>query len=131
MKQLLGKLTATLAMIFFAQLFASAQTTGSIAGTVIDQNGGVVPNATVTVKGQSGQEFTATTADNGTYNIPAVAAGLYTVTITTTGFKTSITENVKVDVGVPATVDTTLAAGNVAETVVVTGGAAEMLQNLK
>ena len=59
-----------LTILVFSQL-ANAQTTGSISGTVIDLNGAVVPNATITVKGQSGQEFTATTSGNGTYNIPA------------------------------------------------------------
>lgn len=127
MKSILGKLTAILAMILIVNLIASAQTTGAIAGTVLDPNGAVVPNATVTVKGNAGQEFTATTSDNGTYNIPAVAAGFYTVTISAPGFKTVITEGVKVDVGVPATVDAALIVGTEAETVVVTGGA-EVLQ---
>ncbi len=52
MKQFLGKLTVILAMLFIGQFVAEAQTTGSIAGTVIDQNGAVVPNATVTVTGE-------------------------------------------------------------------------------
>src|SRR4028119_1417617 len=90
-----GILLAVL-LLTFSQLAVQAQTTGSIGGAVIDQNGAVVPGATVTAKGQSGQEFTATTSGNGTYNIPAVASGLYTVTVTATGFKTSLTENVKV-----------------------------------
>jgi hypothetical protein len=105
-----------------------AQTTGSIAGTVVDQNGAVVPNATVTVKGESGQEYTVTTADNGTYRISAVANGLYTVTVTTTaGFKTFITSNVKVDVGLPTTVDAALEVGAKEQVVEVTSGG-EVLQ---
>jgi len=36
-------------------------TTGSIAGTVIDAAGAVIPNATVTVRGEGGQEFTTMT----------------------------------------------------------------------
>jgi hypothetical protein len=121
-----GMLMAVL-LFAFSQVAVQAQTTGSIGGAVIDQNGAVVPGAAITAKGQSGQEFSATTSGNGTYNIPAVGSGLYTVTVTATGFKTSVTENVKVDVGVPATVDTALEPGNIAETVVITGGA-EVLQ---
>lgn len=116
-----------LIMLIVSQSAIQAQTTGSIAGTVVDQNGAVVPNATVNVKGESGQEFTVSTGDNGTYRIPAVANGLYTVTITSTGFKTSITTNVKVDVGLPTTVDTALEVGNVGETVEITSGG-EVLQ---
>ncbi len=81
MKKILGKLTVILAMLFIGQFAIEAQTTGSIAGTVVDQNGAVVPNATVTVTGESGQEFTVTTSDNGTYRIPAVANGIYTVVL--------------------------------------------------
>ncbi|MCU1288801.1 MAG: hypothetical protein JWN60_1030, partial [Acidobacteria bacterium] len=36
-----------LTILVFSQL-ANAQTTGSISGTVIDLNGAVVPNATIT-----------------------------------------------------------------------------------
>jgi hypothetical protein len=113
--------------ILFCQFIGQAQTTGSIGGTITDANGAVLPNATVTVKSSSGQEFTATTSDNGTYRIPAVAAGLYTVTITSKGFKKSLVTNVKVDVGVPATVDAALEVGSVEQVVEVTSGA-EVLQ---
>jgi hypothetical protein len=118
---------AVLSIFIFSQQAIQAQTTGSIAGTVVDQTGAVVPNATVTVRGQSGQEFTVNTSDNGTYSIPAVAAGFYTVTVTSANFKTTVVQNVKVNVGVPATVDATLETGGITETVVVTGGA-EVLQ---
>ena len=126
MKKIFGSL-AVLLMICSLQSSSRAQTTGSIAGTVTDPNGAVVPNATVVVRGESGQEFTVTTSDNGTYRIPAVANGLYTVTVTTSGFKKSVTSNVKVDVGTPATVDATLEIGDVAQTVEITSGG-EVLQ---
>ena len=114
-------------MILFHQFSAQAQTTGSIGGTVTDSNGAIVPNATVTVRGQSGQEFTAVTSDNGTFRVPSVAAGLYTVSITSSGFKKSVISNVKVDVGLPTTVDTSLEVGSVEQVVEVTTGG-EVLQ---
>jgi hypothetical protein len=103
------------------------QTAGAIAGTVADSNGAAVPGATVSVRGQSGQEFSAVTSENGAYNIPAVPSGFYTVTITSSGFKTAIFNDVKVDVGLPTTANATLEAGKIEETVVVTGGG-EILQ---
>lgn len=126
MRRILSCLTVLL-LIFSYQSAVQAQTTGSIAGTIIDTNGAVVPNATVTVKGESGQEFTATTSSNGTFNIPAVQNGFYTVTVTATGFKTSVVSNVKVNVGTPVTVDTALEVGAVGETVEITSGG-EVLQ---
>ncbi|MEJ7860344.1 MAG: TonB-dependent receptor [Pyrinomonadaceae bacterium] len=117
-----------LVLIALGQLAIYAQTTGSIAGTVVDQTGAVVPNATVTVKGESGQEFTAVTSENGTYRIPAVASGLYTVTVTsTTGFKTFVVSNVKVDVGTPSTVDAALEVGGQEQIVEIQSGG-EVLQ---
>lgn len=109
------------------QAVSFAQTTGTITGAVVDANGAAVPNATVVVKGAGGQEFTVVTNDNGIYRIPSVASGMYTVTTTAPNFKRSVVEDVKVDVGLPSTVNVTLQAGEVSETVVVTGGG-EVLQ---
>lgn len=121
------KLLFIVLVILSIVVFASAQTTGSIAGTVADANGALVPNATVLVKGEGGQQFTATTSENGTFRIPAVASGLYTVTVTSKGFKKSVFNNVKVDLGLPATVDAVLEVGSVEQVVEVTTGG-EVLQ---
>jgi len=103
------------------------QTTGSIAGAVVDQSGAAVPNATVTVKGQAGQDFTAVTGDQGAYTVPAVASGVYTVTVSAPGFKSFVAREVKVDVGLPSTVNVSLEVGEVSQTVEVVSGA-EVLQ---
>jgi hypothetical protein len=127
MKIYFNRLMMILMFLATSMSVSLAQTTGAIAGTVIDQTGAVVPNATVVVKGQSGQEFTATTSSNGTYQVPAVAAGFYTVTVTAPGFKQSVTSNVKVDVGLPTTVDVGLETGNIQEVVEIQSGG-EVLQ---
>ena len=124
------KLVFGFGLLFIVTLFMTtvqAQVLGSIAGTVRDSAGAYVPGASVTVRGEAGQEFTATTNNDGAYNIPAVAAGFYTANISAPNFKTSIVQNIKVDVGTPATVDVLLEAGQVNETVIVTSGA-EVLQ---
>jgi Carboxypeptidase regulatory-like domain len=118
-------------MLIITQVAIQAQlTTGSISGTVTDSSGAVVPGATVNVKGQSGQNYTATTNGDGVYTIPGVQAGspTYTVTITASNFKTSVTQNVKVDVATPATVNAVLQAGKIEESVVITSGG-EVLQS--
>jgi hypothetical protein len=124
------KLVFSFGLLFITAMFVTtvqAQVLGSIAGTVRDAAGAVVPGATITVRGEAGQEFTATTNDDGVYQIPAVAAGFYTATITAPNFKTLSVQNIKVDVGTPATVDGVLEAGRIEEQVVVTSGA-EVLQ---
>lgn len=119
-------MTAAFLVALF-QVIVLAQTTGSIAGTVSDANGAAVVGATVVVKGAGGQEFTVVTNDTGGFRVPSVGAGVYTVTATAANFKRSVVENVKVDTGLPTTVNVALQAGEVSETVVVTGGG-EVLQ---
>lgn len=128
MKQLVLRLGGVTALLLFVgQVLVFAQTTGSIAGSVADANGAAVPNATVVVTGPGGQEYTVTTNESGGYRIPSVSSGLYVVTTTAPNFKRSVVENVKVDVGLPSTVNVVLETGEISETVVVTGGA-EVLQ---
>jgi hypothetical protein len=122
---------ALAAMLIFAHAAVHAQTTtGSISGTVTDASGAVVPGATVTVKGENGQSYTAISNSEGVYTIPGVQAGTptYTVTVSAANFKTSVIKNVKVDVATPATVNAALEAGRIEEMVVVTSGA-EVLQS--
>ena len=113
--------------LFLSSAVVLAQTTGSISGKVEDVNGALVPNAKIVVRGPGGQEFTAVTSDSGTYRIPAVGNGIYTVTITANGFKSAVVNEVKVDVGTPATVNAKLEIGDVSQVVEVVGGA-EVLQ---
>ncbi|QYO65450.1 TonB-dependent receptor [Leptolyngbya sp. 7M] len=125
MKKLInGLVVFTLSVMFATVAFAQ---TGSIGGTVVDEAGSVVPGATVVVRGPAGQNYTAVTGSSGGYNVPAVATGIYTVSISSSGFKTLVVENVKVDVGTPTRVDGVLQTGGVEETVVVTTGG-EVLQ---
>jgi len=114
-------------MLVLSAAFAFAQTTGSISGTVQDSNGAAVPNATVEIKGESGQNYQVVTNEAGGYRVPSVSTGLYTVTVTAPNFKRSVTSAVKVDVGLPSTVNVSLQIGDVAETVTVTSGG-EVLQ---
>jgi hypothetical protein len=111
--------------LFMCQIAVQAQiTSGSISGTVTDQTGAVVPGATVSVKSETGQEYSAVTNDSGAFTIPGVAAGspTYTVTITAASFKKYVVTKVKVDVATPATVNAQLEAGSVEETVTVASG---------
>jgi hypothetical protein len=103
-------------------------TTSSLTGTVVDQSGGVIPGAEVTVKNDNtGAEYKAVTAENGTFLIPALSAGTYTATVTVPNFKQSVTKNIVLVVGVPSAVRIVLQVGGSTETVTVTAGA-EVIQ---
>ena len=132
MKNYLPKFLVLLAILGACCLpaFGQVSPTGSIAGTVTDSQGAVVPNATVTAKNKNtGKEETTQTNDSGNYKIQSVEApGTYVVTVkATSGFKTANVTDVKVDVGTPATVNVTLEVGSAEETVTIVGGG-EILQ---
>jgi hypothetical protein len=95
----------------------------SLSGAVVDPTDDVIPGANVMIKNMTtGAEFKATTAGNGTFSIPALDPGTYTVTITAPGFKQSVIRDVKVEASVPASVRVSLEVGNASESVVVQGG---------
>jgi outer membrane receptor protein involved in Fe transport len=108
--------------------FAQGSTTGRLVGAVLDENGAAIANAQVSVKGNQAEgQYTATTNKEGNWTLPSIPAGTYTVMIQATGFKSTIVQAVKVDIGLPATVNATLEVGQVGDQVVVTGGG-EVLQ---
>lgn len=113
-------------VIFAFAIVTAAQTTGSIAGIVIDANRAAIPAANVTITSQAGQVFESVTIANGTFRIPALSNGIYTVSVSSARFKTVVVENVKVDIDMPASVVVMLDAGEIHETVTIDG--AEVLQ---
>jgi len=105
------------------------QSLGSLSGTVRDPKGAVVPGATVTVKSMAtNQEFTATTTGEGTFKVPSLSSGLYTATITASGFKQQVVTDIKIDVGKPSDITVDLEVGSANETITVVGSG-ELLQN--
>src|ERR1700689_5119912 len=96
-----------LAFVLLAAVSLSAQTfRGTILGTVTDASGAVVAGAKVTVKNEgTGLERTAQTSADGSYNLPELPIGSYTVTVSGTGFQTFVTKGVTVDVASERRVD--------------------------
>jgi hypothetical protein len=88
----------------------------------------VIPGATVVVKSDAtGTTYQAVTSSSGAYNVPSLPAGVYTVTISLQGFKTAVITDVRVQSGVPTTVNGVLTVGGVSETVTVTGASASLI----
>ena len=106
--------------------YAQSQS-GSINGTVVDSQGGVLPGADIAAKNNgTGGEFRAVTNTEGQFTIPALNAGVYTVTVTMQGFKTAVLPDVTVVAGTPASVSVKLEVGGVNETVTVEGASTIM-----
>src|ERR1700675_559747 len=79
---------------------------GRITGTITDQSGGVIADATVTVKDvQRGVSRTLTTGESGEYNAPNLLPGTYAVRAEAKGFKIVERQNILLEVGKEVRVD--------------------------
>ncbi|HZB45863.1 MAG TPA: carboxypeptidase-like regulatory domain-containing protein, partial [Pyrinomonadaceae bacterium] len=105
-------------------------TTATVNGVVKDAQGAVVTGATVTLTDMAtDRAVTATTNSEGAFVFTDVRSGEYIVTAEAAGFKKTETRGVKVNVGLPATVNLELQAGGVAETVTAMASEAQTLVN--
>jgi len=105
---------------------ASAQdySSGSLVGTVKDSAGAPVAGAAVTVKSlKQGFERQITTDDNGSFRVPLVPTGGYSVAISKAGYQPTSDGNVAVSLGGSSAYTFTLAQEGEVEAVVVTGTA--------
>jgi hypothetical protein len=104
-----------------AQAFAQ-QTTGSITGRVLDQQGAAVPGVTVTAKNtQTGFVRSETSDAEGLYRLNALPVGIYEVNAELQGFTTVSQKDIAVSVGQTLTIDFNIKVASLAETVNVTG----------
>src|SRR5579872_482393 len=112
-------------------VLAQSSSTGVISGTVADSSGAVVVGAKVDLTDTaSGSVRSSTTNDKGFYVFPYVNPGTYTVSVTKTGFRTTVVSGQVVDVGLQLTVNATLEVGSVSSTVEVTYTAGAELQTM-
>ncbi|MBM3779343.1 MAG: TonB-dependent receptor [Acidimicrobiia bacterium] len=115
-----GLFGGLLLALLLAPAAANAQ---SVAGTVKDTSGGVLPGVTVEAASDALIERVKTviTDDRGAFRIVDLRPGTYTVTFTLPGFSTVRREGLELNTGFTATVDAELRVGSLEETVTVTG----------
>src|SRR5712672_4224552 len=118
------------ALLMLAAAPARAQTfRGTILGVVSDATGAAVPGATVTVRNvDTGLLRTTETQADGSYRVPELPIGTYDVTVEKSGFQTSITSSVRVDVAAERHVDSALKPGEVKEQITVSGEALPLIE---
>ena len=106
-----------------------AQTSnGTIAGSVVDPTGAVVPKADVKAVGTQFGAVHETQADSaGTYRLESLQPGIYDVTIAVTGFAKLLVSDVTVSGSVTTTVNGKLQISATQETVEVNAPAAEII----
>ena len=118
------KVFRTAAALLLAAIVAApalAQTlTGTIGGTIKDEQGAVLPGVTVTLTGKQGNR-TAVSDATGGYRFPGLEAGLYGVSAELSGFAKAMQNNIQISPGRELNIDLQMKVGGVSENVTVTG----------
>lgn len=110
-------------IILGLSIVAFAQFKAGIQGTVTDSNGGVVPDAAVTLTNTDTNQTQKTTAsDSGFYRFSGLAPGNYKITVEKDGFKKKVFDKVVVNAEQLQGLDVTLDAGVISEVVTVDAG---------
>jgi Carboxypeptidase regulatory-like domain len=118
----------SLVVVFLSSLFLLAlpssaqQTLGAINGTVSDSTGAVLSKVEVKIRNlDTNLEVTASTKDDGSFSVPALPIGPYSVSFSRDGFKTEVHNQISIAGGVTSTVNGALQPGEVSTSITVSG----------
>src|SRR5260221_11091905 len=125
------KLMKVASMLAFAailstpsRLSAQAVEIAQIHGAASDATGAVVPNARIkATQTDTGQVRTTVSSSDGTYVLPNLAVGPYSIEITADGFKTYIQSGIVLQVGNNIQINVALEIGAVSQELHVTANA--------
>ena len=104
-------------LLFCSGAILQAQQTG-ISGRVTDAGGGTLANASIEVKQAGGSAYRTKSNSDGSFLVPSLTAGDYTVTVSAEGFST-VETSVSMLVGQTPEVNTILPVASVNSSVIV------------
>jgi hypothetical protein len=114
-----------LAVVLSSSVVAFGQTTGTISGTVTDEKGAVITNATVTARNtERNISRNLQTGSDGNYRFENLPVGPYEVSVEATGFAKYVQSGITLVLNQNAVVDVSMKPGGVQEVVNVTENAA-------
>src|ERR1017187_3294377 len=122
----MSRMTTVLVLIFLSAsaIFGQAVAIGSVSGTVSDQSGSSVPNATVKMtENERGTVHTGTTDAEGHYTFNNLPVGPYRLEVSANGFKGYAQTGIILQVAENLTQNVALQVGALTETVEVQAGA--------
>jgi hypothetical protein len=111
-------LAMTVVCVQVHSVYAQGSGSTSLSGVVTDTGGGVIPGATVVVKNDAtGVTYETVSSSTGAFSVPALDAGTYSTTVSLTGFKTAVVNNIRILTATPAAITVKLDVGALSETV--------------
>ena len=110
-------------LLFMPDTVRAQASTGSIAGTVRDASGAVLPGVTVEASSPALIEKvrTGTTNEAGQYRVVDLRPGVYTVSFKLPGFSTVVRENIELEANFTAPINVEMRVGSLEESITVTG----------
>jgi hypothetical protein len=100
----------------------SQASTSRIEGTVVDATNAVIAYASVKVTNEdTGVSYDTKTGSTGTYTVPSLTPGPYTVSVSHSGFDSFTSRHNALSIGAPLVVNVSLKVGATTETVEVQG----------
>jgi len=126
MQRSASRLLFLLLCLVLASISWAQAPTGTISGTVYDESGAVITNASITIRNKAtGIERKLTSSAEGTFSAAALAAGEYEVVVQATGFST-LQREATVSTGEVVTVEMKMQVGKATEIVTVEAAAAQI-----
>jgi hypothetical protein len=103
-------------VVFFVAQVHAQTTNGLVTGTVTDPSGAVVFGAAINLTNEdTGLQRTTTANESGTYVVPQLPPGTYTVSAKAEGFAVQSRRNVRLDVNQSVTLDFKLTTASVSQ----------------
>jgi len=124
-RSFIAAVLSTLCAIVFLMVSGSASAQlagkGAVSGIVQDPTGAAIPGATITATNTNNGVATSTTSTStGDYSIPTLDAGMYTITVTASGFERLTQQNVQINALETQTLNPKMTVGGGTENVTVT-----------
>ena len=111
-------LNCLLALLLLPTQSPSQSSLGTIVGIVTDNSGAVVPGATVIITNEGTQAQRQTvTEESGSYTVPALPPGLYTVKVDKTSFSSELQQHLSLQVDQTLRANFSLHLGTVSQAV--------------
>jgi hypothetical protein len=111
-------------LVTLKSLPASAQTTATLSGRIVDETAGVIAGASVSIRqAGTGFERSTTTDAQGRYVFASLPPGSYTMRAELIGFKPLVRTGLTLTIGQAAVADLAMALGTINETITIVNDA--------
>ena len=120
MRRWISPLVIAVTFLFFTQLCHAQGAVGTIVGQVSDPTGAVIPGANIIItETDTNVSHEATTGSAGTYSVPYLKPGPYSVLVKATGFSSTRIEHLSLAVDQTVRADAVLKPGTASEQITV------------